>query len=492
MSAFAPPAAHHRPFAAPTPATAAAEDVADAATLAELNGMLVHAADEARALELRASVGGGALPALDAAGGLRHGFGFRPPPEIVEAAARRAQSAPPPPPPPPPGLASWLGFGGRVSAPAPAAPPADAQICAFAWQGEPELLPAGGVDASAWRHACAVGLYDHTVALYDLNLGAWAPELLASEHQHGVRALAWQPHARSLLAVGCAGGVCLWQLQLASSAAAFRKRLVRVVALPQAAPAAAPSCALAWHPAGHWLAAGGGGARAVVVADGAGERRDELWMAGGPLGGGGGGVGVVSLSRDGALLLAAGAAGGVRVWDTRDWRWESWPSLGAPCVAAAWAGSAHGEAEAARTLLVALAGEARLCAYRFPRRHHTGAQQLRPEAIGQIDLCTLPPPPPPLAAAGGAATASVAGLAWEAGGARVVVALRAADGSSALCVLGARAFPSLQVHCVGWLRTPAGDDAGLAALSGADARGGATLLTAAWADGRVTLVPLHA
>ena len=62
----------------------------------------------------------------------------------------------------------------------------------------------------------------------------------------------------------------------------------------------------------------------------------------------------------------------------------------------------------------------------------------------------------------------------------------------ALCVLGARAFPSLQVHCVGWLRTPAGDDAPLAALCGADARGGATLLTAAWADGRVTLVPLHA
>ena len=84
---------------------------------------------------------------------------------------------------------------------------------------------------------------------------ALGAELLASEHQHGVRALAWQPHARSLLAVGCAGGVYLWQLQLASSAAAFRKRLVRVVALPQAAPAAAPSCALAWHPAGRPAAA---------------------------------------------------------------------------------------------------------------------------------------------------------------------------------------------------------------------------------------------
>ena len=179
----------------------------------------------------------------------------------------------------------------------------------------------------------------------------------------------------------------------------------------------------------------------------------SVWMAGGPLGGGGG-VGVVSLSRDGALLLAAGAAGGVRVWDTRDWRWESWPSLGAPCVAAAWAGSAHGEAEAARTLL-ALAGEARLCAYRFRGATTRARLALRPRNHRPINLCT--------AAAAAAARRrrrpprlGRRPRAWEAGGARAssVPSSPPPAGSSALCVLGARAFPSLRVHCVGWLRTP--------------------------------------
>ena len=60
---------------------------------------------------------------------------------------------------------------------------------------------------------------------------------------------------------------------------------------------------------------------------------------------------------------------------------------------------------------------------------------------------------------------------WLLGGAGVLDSdLKLSDSR----LTGARAFPSLQVHCVGWLRTPAGDDAPLAALCGADARGGAT------------------
>ena len=87
------------------------------------------------------------------------------------------------------------------------------------------------------------------------------------------------------------------------------------------------------------------------------------------------GASMLEASRCGGLLAVAGAAGGVRVYETRSWCWESRPTLceGAPCVAAAWQGPPP-LSDGAKTLVLAFAGSPALHLLRF------GYQRMRVSA----------------------------------------------------------------------------------------------------------------
>ena len=225
----------------------------------------------------------------------------------------------------------------------------------FAWQCAPPLASSGGptLSAATPRHGgqlCAAALADDSVALYDLSLREWSPHKLVHTQQRGVESLCWQPQSASILAVGCARGVCIWRLTFAPARGELSGgHMLRLLE----AEGHSPVRSLCWHPHGRWLASASPAQGALHVWDAADAGSGTpLWMLRGGLGGGG--VHLLELSRCGLLLLAACTSGGLRIWESRGWQWESWRRFRVPCVAAAWSGPPPLGPDTARTLLIAL------------------------------------------------------------------------------------------------------------------------------------------
>jgi len=78
---------------------------------------------------------------------------------------------------------------------------------------------APAVQGFAWHphlNRFAVALRDGTtdyIALYDMDKELWLPTVLKHQFLRGVTCLQFQPNSGGSLAVGCAGGVCLWKLE---------------------------------------------------------------------------------------------------------------------------------------------------------------------------------------------------------------------------------------------------------------------------------------
>lgn len=469
-----------------------------------------------------------------------------------------------------------------------------ARLAAFAWQPHGLLHPleaasrGGGASASASAvHlfcACALAPED-VVALYDLYEQRWATHRLAHPQQKRVASVAWQPQTASVLAVGCAKGVCLWRLAFAGSTGALTGghllRTIEIFGGPAAFPLALPT--LRWHPLGLWLACasphhgavaicepsarspvatlpmhGSGGALGLTAAAVAGLAGSSVHAAG---------VGLVEVSPCGGAMVVGGSSGGLRVYETMAWQWNSWPRFGhhAPAVCAAWHGSAPLSDEV-KMLVVALRGEASVHVLRVGRRQHGGGGNggllggggaFTAEYTGHIDLAHLCPllaaaPRSGFADAPAADDAptttkptvarrgAIVDLAWEPRGQRLIVgwaprehqlhatARGVASGtasapsceSGGVTVLSTSALPTLQAHLVGNLIVPcrrppvagsasllrglafasAAPNAGGDRREGGGARGddGATsgtgtagvVLSVAWQDGMVRLVPL--
>lgn len=202
---------------------------------------------------------------------------------------------------------------------------------------------------------------------------------------------------------------------------------------------------------------------------------------------------LLQLSSCGTLLLAAATCGGLRVWETRAWHWESNRRFGRPVAAAAWAGQSALMPEAARTLLLVMEGEAIVHALRFPAARGANgsppAPAVRSEYVGFYDLASLTPHPSPIVA-----------LAWEPRGERLVVgwkrpaAQAAQDEPNApapeLTVLATKLAPAVKLNRVGHVYGHARGSA-LGSLSFCQPLvHGAALLSAGWDDGHVSLLPL--
>jgi hypothetical protein len=462
----------------------------DGRALCEINGRILQVSEDGIAKTLYQEAGGVVLPVL--ADGT---FGFELPhpapgaPEVIRGgqtprvrktrgattvAAEHAQQ-----------LLDRLGWPSQASGCDVSAAPAGSRMCAFAWQSNPTTATATATATHA--HLCAAALPDHSVALYDLTLREWSPHKLANTQQREVHALAWQPLSATLLAVGCRKGVCLWRLSFsAANGELSGGHMLRLLE----APGHSPAVSLAFHPRGKWLATGSpchGELLLWECADATSLTALEMR--------GGGGVGLLRVSACGLLLLSAGTQGGLRVWETCGWTWESYSRFVGPCTAAAWAGPPLLGADAPRTLLFALRGETRLHALRFTR----AAAPPRAEYLGCFELAPLGVGP-------------LRSLAWEGGGSRLVVASAppaapaegeppakrgpgtpggggggGGGGGTTLTVLSSRTQPSLQLNCVGQIV----GDATLCDVGFPSSLPQGALLAASWHDGRVSLLPLH-
>lgn len=473
--------------------------------LCELNGLLlcVQSAGDTNALRLYRSSGGAELPQLDAGGP----FGFSVP-ESHEADLRVQPRRGAPPLSRKgdrpldsqfgglAGLTSWLRQTAAAIVPGmeqlqPGAheeSPPTGRVRAISWQNPRQALPAwtsaesGSSAAPRQCHLCAVALDESCVLLYDLCSRDWSAHRLVNTHQRDVRALAWQPHSASVLAVGCAGGVCVWRLAYGRTTGELTgAHLIHRVDFP-------PVRSLAWHPLGDWLAAasaehaavrlcepwcrsevaeqhtggwlGSHGHRAVnASADHSPAAASLLWMRGG-----GGGIGLVAASTCGTLLLGAGTANVLRVWETRGWSWQTWRRFDAPCRAATWGGPAPLDGDAPRLLLFALGDQPLMHALRFT--HLLGADgspRTSGEYIGCFDLGLL-------AASGGLSTAApsaetpagasagrrrfwITCLAWNVQGTlvngRLAVGFAVEGGEGAVILFDAGVLPGLQLRPVG-------------------------------------------
>ena len=371
-------------------------------TLCELNGLLIGT-EHAATMPLPAAAW---LPSL--AGGPSAGFGIEMQPAAPGPTARHDATA-----------RASSGFLDNVVSklrsaisidPPPAdvvVPPGDARLIAFAWQ--PDAMTHAPLLTGRPRLLGAGALPDDSIALYDAGEQRWSAHRLVNLQQKRLAALAWQPQSSSVLAAACAKGVCLWRLAHTAEGALAGAHLQRVIDFPcDLGGLMHPPRLLAWHPLGKWLAAGSPRHAQLTLCDPA-AASPAAHLATGATSALGGrakvlhvltglpavGIGVLEVAPCGGLLAGAGAGGGLRVWETRQWTWQSRPSLGhgAPCVAAAWQGPPP-LTEGPRTLLLALRGAPCLHVLRFGKQRvlmadGAQAEAARSEYLGQVDLAIL-------------------------------------------------------------------------------------------------------
>jgi hypothetical protein len=374
-------------------------------------------------------------------------------------------------------------------------PPPTGRVRAITWQDQRQALPTGTAAASGSSaaprqcHLCAVALDESCVILYDILSRDWSPHRLVNTHQRDVRALAWQPHSASVLAVGCAGGVCVWRLAYGRSTGELTgAHLTRRVDFP-------PVSSLAWHPLGDWLAAasaqhaavrlcepwcrsevadadaGAGGwlgrngnGAVSASADNSQAGTSLLWMRGG-----GGGIALVAPSTCGTLLLGAGTAGTLRVWETRGYSFQTWRRFSAPCKAATWGGPAPLDSDAPRLLLFTLADQPILHALRFTHLLAAdGSPRTSGEYIGCFDLGLLaasrglntatPSAEAPAGASAGRRRFRITSLAWSVHASlttgRLAVGCAVEGGEGLVILFEAGVIPALQLRPIGSVSSP--------------------------------------
>ncbi|KAK9841751.1 hypothetical protein WJX81_000774 [Elliptochloris bilobata] len=201
-------------------------------------------------------------------------------------------------------------------------------------------------------------------------------KLLSHGHQRQVASLAWRPRSGTVLAVGAAGGVCIWGLgrSPAGGAAAVRTSAAGGAWLSflRAAGCTGRVTALSWSPDGQLLAAAAEGMPGFMLWD------VTLGM-GTLLRSGLAGVALLRWSPDGAYLLAGSTGAGFRLWETQKWTSQLWSTEAGALAGAAWAPDS-------RTLLIAAGGARQLAALCLTRP--------APALDAQLLPLPLPAPPP--------------------------------------------------------------------------------------------------
>ncbi|KAJ2778658.1 hypothetical protein H4R18_004472 [Coemansia javaensis] len=206
------------------------------------------------------------------------------------------------------------------------------------------------------------------VLLYDLAGDAWCTSILQSPGMRGITSMAWQPNCGYTLAVGCAIGVCLWSLvprpaepSPASAAGGSRAPTLgetrfsphmAVLAYPPSKDAdgfqktqrpgddraglrrsAASVSALSFSSSGQWLVAGHQTHGHLTVWDVALGTATPLKRSGSSSRSA---TLQVGFSPDDRYLLSTHANRQLRLWETENWTSRVWSDFGSHVVQFAW------------------------------------------------------------------------------------------------------------------------------------------------------------
>ncbi|XP_067833505.1 aladin-like isoform X2 [Heptranchias perlo] len=144
--------------------------------------------------------------------------------------------------------------------------------------------------------------------------------------QKNVSALAWKPLCASVLAVGCQSCILVWNIDPTSLSTRPSSGCAHVLSQPGHCPVTS----LAWSPKGGLLLSASPVDTSMMVWDVSTEICVPLQRVGG------GGVTYLAWSPDGSRVLAATPSSVFRVWETRTWTCERWPTLRGRCQTGCW------------------------------------------------------------------------------------------------------------------------------------------------------------
>ncbi|KAJ2583338.1 hypothetical protein GGH95_001052 [Coemansia sp. RSA 1836] len=264
---------------------------------------------------------------------------------------------------------------GRVAGSASAAAADAAEVAEAEGQRSMLAKTEGPISCIAWHpHRSLVAIAHRAsdaVFLYDLAHDAWCATVLQNPYMQGITCLAWQPNCGYTLAVGCTAGVGLWSMLpqrpqpsppgvleapgLGSAPFSAWMSLLSFPPLPRSyAPhrSAASVSALAFSPSGQWLVAGHQdhghltvwdvalGCATPVRRSGSSRRSATLHVA---------------FSPNGLYVVSTHANGQLRLWETERWTSRLWSDLGANVAHVAWSPDS-------RSLFFAVSASAEICA----------------------------------------------------------------------------------------------------------------------------------
>ena len=208
--------------------------------------------------------------------------------------------------------------------------------------------------------------------------------LLEHEFQRDIMVVSWRPHAAATLAVGCSGGICIWNLEKAPRISVPTPRRVdgnaglQMTFLPCQATEKAGSTIVAidWHPRGHLLASSCSNSATVHVWDVSTACvvavRDSAFLDS---------VVLLRWSPCGSYLFVGHASGAFKIWETDTWWSEHWSPSSATAgrlIDACWSPDA-------RSVFIAHANSFSLSSLHFTAKPPSLSAQILPLLLPELD-----------------------------------------------------------------------------------------------------------
>ncbi|XP_032813300.1 aladin isoform X2 [Petromyzon marinus] len=371
------------------------------------------------------------------------------------------------------------------------------------WQGRPRARHSGGLarlleklfkseddvpvwvmtlwnaalSSARWVHSLHGAVFPHLtlsrddmVATFSQAVDCDVVPTLKHGLQKGVAALAWKPLSASGLAVACRSCVLVWTVDPSS----LSTRPSAVCAQVLSCPGSGPVTALAWAPQGHLLLSASPAHTTITVWDVATESCASVPCPGG------GGVSLLVWAPSGGRVLAATPSPMFRVFETRTWTCEKWPTMAGRCQAACWGpGGTH--------LLFAVQGEPLIYGLTFSTaadctESTVGGAQAASVCVdlSSIDMQTADETSITL---GG----EVQSMVWDPCGERLAVLIIGVH--SCLAVFKTRLHPVFELLPCGFVQGEEGATPQLMAFHPSFRQG--ALLSVGWSNGHVSYIPFY-
>ncbi|XP_064408544.1 aladin isoform X1 [Latimeria chalumnae] len=319
----------------------------------------------------------------------------------------------------------------------------------------------------------AVALLDDSIRVY--NAKSETIPTLKHRLQKNVAVLAWKPLCASMLAVGCQSCVLVWHVDPSSLSTRPSSGCAQVLSHPGHSPVSS----LAWFPTGEKLLSASPVDTAMLVWDVSTENCVPLQRVGG------GGVTFLSWSPDGGRVLATTPSAVFRIWETRLWTCERWPTLKGRCQTGCW------NPDGSRLLFTVL-GESVIYSLVFSGtsgelQGHVGGSKTAC-IVADLSDATFEVGDKEVRIGG-----EVQSMAWDPSGERLAVLLKGApdipESQTIIAVFKTRNSPIFELLPCGFIQGECNTHPQLISFHPNFSKG--ALLTVCWSSGRVTHIPFY-